>query len=486
MVEIRIQRLKDKIEDSLGKELRSRLYDEFVKDVYAFDKFKKDVLKIDEITQELTEMCCKGYSDHHITESVTALCLSKIEEALWPSKDILKRLKEELNELRDIIIFIGAGVSLEADLGWHTTNGVLRQTLTNEKYSLEEIEKEILEKNGERCWNELRVDKGKRIKFQTIFTNAIRNKTPSESHYYLASLFKCGIIKHLVCFNWDNLIEKAYGNPEPSIAYLNQRGDNKSFWKPHGCVKCSADHKWIFPPEVKMNSYFEEYVQGAIKGKKVGLVLSCGFSGNNDFTKSYLEGLFGGCSFYDIRPDILKERELGNSIYMSSSRVLKEIISELDLEFNFFESLLQQQNINQKTLESIKRDGELFLKERENRELISEVHQQTVIQGDFTGTMIQGDYVNVGIHIQTLKEIFETLEWNSENTESIKNIERSIRSNESAIRETQSFIHDFVRANASNNSVITKLRDFANNISTSVPAGIIANAIWRALESVQI
>jgi hypothetical protein len=367
--ENRILWLKSRIKAAFYKDFLYYYHNEFIKDEKAFNKIFDDVFKIKVIAQLLTKKNDKGDSDNDIIYSVSGDCFNKIVEVLQESMDNLKILKEELSEQSDTIIFIGAGVSLEARLGWHTTNGILRQTLSNKKYSLKEIENEILEKDGKRCWNELIQNENARIKFQTNFTNAIRNKTPSESHYYLASLFKSGIIKHLVCFNWDNLIEKAYGNPEPPIAYLNHGGDNKKFWKPHGCVNCSIEHEWIFPPKVKMNSHFEEYVKRTIKGKKAGLVLSCGFSGSPEFTENYLTDLFGGCYFYDIRPDILKERELGKSIYMSASRVFKEIINELDPEFEFFKSLLQRQDIDPKTLKSIKMDREIYLKKHESNKI---------------------------------------------------------------------------------------------------------------------
>jgi NAD-dependent SIR2 family protein deacetylase len=491
LVEIRIEKLKSEIVDALSKDFD----EDYKKDIYALNKIFGDTLLIGNIAQTFRELASNYHmKDSRIIIAVSTLCFNEISKLLYESKESLKELKKKLKDINKMMLFLGTGVSFEADLDWNITSDCLDLTFG----------RKLEEHNSESCWDRLKDNEENRIRFQEIFTGAIKEKAPSAPHYYLASLFKEEIIEYLVCFNWDNLIESAYREVyhlEPSILYLDHRGNSEKFCKPHGCVKCEppSDHSWTFPSEITMNSYFEKYTKESMGTKRV-LFLSCGFGGSEQL-KKYLKDLYGCCFFYDIRPDIRmfskiklsnEKSRISGKICMSPSRVLKEIINELYP--NIFEFLLRQRDINSKTLESIERDKEtysFYFKKHElekvTEKTISKVPQQINIES------VQGDVINIkngvynnkkSIHIQTLNEIFKTLEWNRENTERIKNIERSMESNEIIIKKIQSFIQELVKTNASNKSFMTKLKDFAKNISTSIPGSVIANAILKALESV--
>jgi hypothetical protein len=93
----------------------------------------------------------------------------------------------------------------------------------------------------------------------------------------------------------------------------------------------------------------------------------------------------------------------------------------------------------------------------------------------------RGGIIKSGIDISALNEIFKTLELNKMTTERIKSLERTLKSNGSAIGDVHLLIQELVKKNAHNKSFMSKVKNFACNITTSVRGSIIANAIWIAL-----
>ncbi|MDI6810494.1 MAG: hypothetical protein QMD80_02240 [archaeon] len=177
------------------------------------------------------------------------------------------------------------------------------------------------------------------------------------------------------------------------------------------------------------------------------------------------------------------EKDISNNYFLSFKNFDEKNITQLLF-------IVFQQIRNSQDLKAVKKGEEVFKKDYENKKAIYEIHQPTVTInveqafGEVIGS-IQGDFIKSGINIETLKEIFKTLELNKETTERIKSLERTLKYNESAVEEVHSLIQELVNKNASNKSFISKLKDFAYNVSTSVPGSIIANAIWVALMGVQ-
>jgi len=177
------------------------------------------------------------------------------------------------------------------------------------------------------------------------------------------------------------------------------------------------------------------------------------------------------------------EKDVSNNYFLSFDDLDNKNVT--DLLFIVFQQIRKSQN-----LKSIKRGEKLFRKKYESKKATSEIYQPTVsinveqAFGDIIGS-VQGDFIKRGIDIdiQTLKEIFKTLKIDKENTERIKRVERTIRHNEGAIVEVHSLIQELVEKNVSNKPFISKLKDFAYNLSANVPGSIIANAIWTALMS---
>ena len=112
------------------------------------------------------------------------------------------------------------------------------------------------------------------------------------------------------------------------VRYFNSKRNGGRLWKPHGSATIT-NAKWIFPPDVILNRHFESYARMEIKGKTAIIILSLGFSGNVSFNKDYIADLFGYCSMHDIRPDILKTRELVKPILRTTLSFVEEVTSEL-------------------------------------------------------------------------------------------------------------------------------------------------------------
>ena len=102
--------------------------------------------------------------------------------------------------------------------------------------------------NPEEAWKLLGAEW---ITFQGIMSNILAMKEPAQQHHILAELFHDGLIDHIVSFNWDDLIEKAYsssfGSAIPVVSDDNSDSDH-ALWKLHGDINRS-DERWVFPFE---------------------------------------------------------------------------------------------------------------------------------------------------------------------------------------------------------------------------------------------
>jgi len=87
--------------------------------------------------------------------------------------------------------------------------------------------------------------------FQNHVALMLLPKEPSEQHLILAELFHAGHITHIVSFNWDDLVEKAYLNlystDIPKITKEDDKNEH-ALWKLHGDIE-SPDERWVLPFE---------------------------------------------------------------------------------------------------------------------------------------------------------------------------------------------------------------------------------------------
>jgi queuine/archaeosine tRNA-ribosyltransferase len=101
--------------------------------------------------------------------------------------------------------------------------------------------------------------------------------------------------------------------------------------------------------------------------------------------------------------------------------------------------------------------------------------------GKVIGQQIQGDVINYNRNHQILSDIFESLEWNEENRQRIEVLERNIKGDQKALEDIKISINKLVEANATNESFISKLKDFAINVSAGISSSLIASAIFAVL-----
>lgn len=87
--------------------------------------------------------------------------------------------------------------------------------------------------------------------FQKHAAYMLLPKEPSDQHLILAELFHAGHITHIVSFNWDDLIEKAYRNlydtDIPKITKEDVKND-RALWKLHGDID-NPEERWVLPFE---------------------------------------------------------------------------------------------------------------------------------------------------------------------------------------------------------------------------------------------
>ncbi len=87
--------------------------------------------------------------------------------------------------------------------------------------------------------------------FQKHVAFMLSPKEPSDQHVILAELFHTGHITHIVSFNWDDLVEKAYRRLyDADIPKFTKEdvGSEHALWKLHGDIK-NPDERWVLPFE---------------------------------------------------------------------------------------------------------------------------------------------------------------------------------------------------------------------------------------------
>ena len=108
------------------------------------------------------------------------------------------------------------------------------------------------------------ISEGWRI-FQKHVYYTLVPKQPSDQHFILAELFHTEHITHIVSFNWDDLVEKAYAELYGESIPLITKEDHTSghaLWKLHGDI-ASHDERWVLPfEEGRIFKALEQLVSG--------------------------------------------------------------------------------------------------------------------------------------------------------------------------------------------------------------------------------
>lgn len=87
--------------------------------------------------------------------------------------------------------------------------------------------------------------------FQNHVAFMLLPKEPSEQHLILGELFHAGHITHIISFNWDDLVEKAYSklyNEEIPVVTGESVTSSHALWKLHGDI-ADPEERWVLPFE---------------------------------------------------------------------------------------------------------------------------------------------------------------------------------------------------------------------------------------------
>lgn len=87
--------------------------------------------------------------------------------------------------------------------------------------------------------------------FQNHIAFMLLPKEPSEQHFILGELFHAGHITHIISFNWDDLVEKAYSklyNEEIPVISRESITSSRALWKLHGNI-AHPEERWVLPFE---------------------------------------------------------------------------------------------------------------------------------------------------------------------------------------------------------------------------------------------
>lgn len=247
-------------------------------------------------------------------------------------KELASRTAQLIDEgihERDLVLFLGAGISFDSEVGWQSIQGALAQSL---EITPGEVEKRLDEDFFE-PFRDLRT-RGKVDEFQDVLSRYITNRhtaQPNEAHTLIADLLNEKRVEHLVCFNWDDFIEDEYTKKTGEKWVFRSTEESLSgmigYWKPHGCVTNSRIN-WVLPCDpINLPTRFLD----DIANKSLRTVLCLGFAGGSNFTQDELIAWFGtGTFLYDIRPNVDEGSALGTSICHSAGFVLKQITDELN------------------------------------------------------------------------------------------------------------------------------------------------------------
>lgn len=144
------------------------------------------------------------------------------------------------------VFVVGAGFSYDSYAPLlRETEGIACSTL----YDLGiENPRELYKTDDRRAWQV--IQRGWET-FQQHMSAMLLPKEPASQHFVLAELFYEELVRHIVSFNWDDLIEKAYkdkfGEDIPKVT-REEISSEHALWKLHGDV-CHPTERWVLPYE---------------------------------------------------------------------------------------------------------------------------------------------------------------------------------------------------------------------------------------------
>jgi hypothetical protein len=171
-----------------------------------------------------------------------------------------------------LLVIVGAGFSFEAEL------------------PLSEHLEILLKQIGAKDFGELEADINKENSFKKLFKNLSDQAKITEGVKVIINKFKNMKIYEIISLNWDNIIERAYGNKIPKICREEQTpvdNDNDGvfhyLWKFHGDVE-DLEYKWIYPSKNSKGRVFKSflsYIDNLITSHPI-CVMIIGYSEHDD------------------------------------------------------------------------------------------------------------------------------------------------------------------------------------------------------------
>ncbi|MBT9141451.1 MAG: hypothetical protein DDT30_02043 [Dehalococcoidia bacterium] len=172
-----------------------------------------------------------------------------------PSKWNIRSKKDEhlrnlarsvITHRQPLILIIGAGFSYDTMPVTNELQPLLVQLLRRVGISSPIT---ITRENDEQVW---RIVKETSTRFKDMFSGWCARSHPALQHKIVARMLHNNQISHLISFNWDDLIERAYMDEfRETVSKVVNDGsisERPSLWKLHGDVT-DLSSNWVFPYE---------------------------------------------------------------------------------------------------------------------------------------------------------------------------------------------------------------------------------------------
>lgn len=171
--------------------------------------------------------------------------LEVLELPLSEEDEYVRNLaRSVITHRQPLILIIGAGFSYDTMPVTSEIQPLLVQLLREVGIS---SPMQMIRENDEQAW---RIVEDNSARFKDMFSGWCARTHPVPQHKIVAKMLHDSQVSHLISFNWDDLIERAYMDEfGESISKVVGEGDipgRPSLWKLHGDVT-NLSNDWVFP-----------------------------------------------------------------------------------------------------------------------------------------------------------------------------------------------------------------------------------------------
>lgn len=162
-----------------------------------------------------------------------------------PKDGLLQNISRSVVTLHEpLLVIIGAGFSYDSMPITNELAPLLTSFLHKAGIS-DPID--LIRKDNRKVWELVKKDA---MTFKYMFAGRCSASNPASQHKIIAKMLHDGQISHIISFNWDNMIEKAYAELYntciPKVVQDGITPSQASLWKLHGDVD-SLSEDWIWP-----------------------------------------------------------------------------------------------------------------------------------------------------------------------------------------------------------------------------------------------